>query len=94
MKEFVSLTDVEDVQCASQMCRCMGNISEVIELHENILQVFNVERLIHLYSRTDQLVALELSRLYANLAGNFNIRIHCEATDTTKVWRALSTYRC
>jgi len=73
MKEFVSLTDVEDVQCASQMCRCIGNISEVIELHESILQVFNVERLIHLYSRSDQLVALELSRLYANLAGNFNI---------------------
>lgn len=73
MKEFVTLTDMDDVQCASQMCRCMGNISEVIELHYIILQVFNVERLIHLYSRTDQLVALELSRLYANLAGNFNI---------------------
>ncbi len=36
MNEFVSMTDVKDMQCISQMCWCMGDISGVIELHKNI----------------------------------------------------------
>ena len=72
MKEFVSLTEMEDAQCVSQMCRSVGNISEVPKLHSDILQVFTLEHFIRLSSHADTLVSLEVTRCYANLACNFN----------------------
>ena len=72
MKELITLTDMEDVQCVSQMCRAVGNLSEVSSLHSDILQVFTVDRLIRLSSHPDRLVALEITRCYSNLACNFN----------------------
>ena len=75
MKEFVTLADAGDVQCVRQLCRSLGNISEVSELHSDVLQVFTVERLVDLSSHSNPLVALEVSRCYANLACNFTIHI-------------------
>ena len=74
MKKFVTLTGTDDVECVSQMVRTLGTISECAELHEEILQVFPVEELVNLSSPcSDPIVVIEVSRLYANLASNFNI---------------------
>lgn len=72
MNTFVTLADMNDVHCAGYIYRSIGNISEVQELHSDILQVLNVEQLVQPCAHTDPLVVREISRLFANLSGNFS----------------------
>jgi hypothetical protein len=84
MKLFVTLTDMDDVFCASFLYRSIGNMSEVHELHSDILQILNVEQLVHSCedTDTDSLVTHEILRLVANLAGNFDVHRFVTKADT------------
>ncbi|KAL9191141.1 hypothetical protein ACHAXT_000847 [Thalassiosira profunda] len=74
MEDLVKLADTEDALCVSQMCRCVANISEVGELHSDVLAAFGVDRLARLCSpASDPLVAVEATRLCANLVANFDM---------------------
>jgi len=74
MKELVTLTDMNDAQCVSQMCRSLATLSEVNDLHSDILDHLTVDRLVRLTSQSsDPMVKLEVSRLSANLSSNFNM---------------------
>lgn len=73
MKELVTLTDMNDAQCVSQMCRSLATLSEVNDLHSDILDHLTVDRLVCLTSQSsDPMVKLEVSRLSANISSNFN----------------------
>ena len=74
LKEFIALTEEEDTRCVSQMCRSLGNISEVSELHTDILAVITAEKLIHLSTHSDLTVTVEVTRCCANLSSNFNVQ--------------------
>ena len=58
----------EDVECVGQMCRALGNITEVSQLHLEILQVFPLELFDVLNSHSAPPVVLD-----ANLTCNFSI---------------------
>jgi len=74
MKELVTLTDMNDAQCVSQMCRSLATLSEVNDLHSDILDHLTVDRLVRLTSQSsDPMVKLEVSRLSANVSCNFNM---------------------
>lgn len=72
MKEFMCLLKANDVHCISLMCRCIGSICEVNELHPHILNVFPLEQLPGLTPDTDPKVVKEVARCYANLSSNFD----------------------
>jgi hypothetical protein len=74
IKDLVSLLDETDVACVSQTCRAMGNISEVVELHVEMLDLLTMERLVLLTaSHIDSEVKREVVRCIANLSSNFRI---------------------
>ena len=74
ISDFVALTDlpIQDAQCVSQICKAIGNVSEVMELHSDLLQIFTVDRLVRLSSFSDELVLREVSRCCSNVASNFD----------------------
>ena len=72
MKELIALTDIDDTHCISQMCRSFGTIAEINELHSELIDLITVERLERLSCSASPSVALEVSRLYTNLAFNFD----------------------
>ncbi len=102
MHSFVTLTNMDDVHCASFMYRSIGNMSEVHELRSDILQILNMEQLVRLCEDTDPLVTHEILRLIANLAGSFdahrfitkagtltNLCTLCGSLDTGICWYSL-----
>jgi len=74
IKEFMCLLKADDAHCISLMCRCIGSICEVNELHTHILNFFPLEQLLRLASDTDPKVIKEVVRCYANLSRNFDSR--------------------
>ncbi len=70
IKEFVCLLNVDDAHCISLMCRCIGSICEVKELHPNVLAFFPLNDLARLCSDTDPKVIKEVARCFANLSNN------------------------
>jgi hypothetical protein len=85
MNAFISLADMDDVYCASYMHRALGNLSENHELHSDLMQFFNVEQLLNRCVHSDPLVAREISRLVANLAGNCSAQFTLESEIRTNL---------
>lgn len=74
MKELISLLDEADVHCVSNICRAIGNVCEVIELHKEILSILTAQRLVLLSSPDSGLdVNREVVRCTANLSSNFTM---------------------
>jgi hypothetical protein len=74
IKEFMCLLKVDDAHCISLICRCIGSICEVNELHPQILNCFPLEQLPRLTSDTDPKVVKEVVRCCANLSRNWDSR--------------------
>ncbi|KAL3789563.1 hypothetical protein ACHAWO_009126 [Cyclotella atomus] len=74
MKEMISLLNESDALCISNTCRSLGNICEVKELHNDVLSLLTIRRLVLLTSPCTELeVKREAARCTANLSSNFGV---------------------
>lgn len=72
IKEFMCLLNGDDAHCISLLCRCIGSICEVKELHPHVLTVSPLKELARLSSDTDPKVVKEVARCFANLSSNID----------------------